>query len=107
MDWDSALNGFISYLTLEKGLSGHSIEAYERDVRRLAVFIARDLGLKSPTIVEPQHVEQFFLVLNDVEISRRSQARMLSAIRSFFQYLMIEDSIDVDPTELIAGPRID
>ncbi|HUR31512.1 MAG TPA: site-specific tyrosine recombinase XerD, partial [Saprospiraceae bacterium] len=107
MDWDSALNGFIAYLTLEKGLSGHSIEAYERDVRRMATFVARDLKILSPVNVEPNHIEHFFRVLNEVEISSRSQARMLSGIRSFFQYLMIEDSIQVDPTELIAGPKID
>ena len=107
MDWDSALNGFIAYLTLEKGLSGHSIEAYERDVMRMATYVARELKILSPVKVEPKHIEQFFKVLNEVEISSRSQARMLSGIRSFFQYLMIEDSITTDPTELIAGPKID
>jgi len=107
MDWDSALNGFISYLTLEKGLSSHSIEAYERDVRRMAVFIARDLGVASPIQVEAKHIEQFLQVLNEVEISRRSQARMLSSIRSFFHYLMIEDTIVTDPVEFISGPKLD
>lgn len=107
MDWDSTLNGFISYLTLEKGLSEHSIEAYERDVKRLAVFIAQEKKIKSPANVESKHIEQFLQVLNEVEISRRSQARMLSAIRSFFQYLIIEDSILADPTELIQGPKLD
>lgn len=107
MDWDSALNGFISYLTLEKGLSPHSIEAYERDVRRMAVFIARDLGVASPLQVEAKHIEQFLQVLNEIEISRRSQARMLSSIRSFFHYLMIEDTIVTDPVEFISGPKLD
>jgi len=41
MDWDSTISGFISFLTLEKGLSGNSIEAYERDVRRMALYLAR------------------------------------------------------------------
>jgi integrase/recombinase XerD len=107
MDWDSALNGFISYLTLEKGLSGHSIEAYERDVRRMATFISRELGINSPKTVEAKHIEDFLQALHVVEISRRSQARMLSAIRSFFQYLMIEDVILTDPTEFITGPKLD
>ncbi len=107
MDWDSTLNGFISYLTLEKGLSGHSIEAYERDVRRMALYASRDLGIMSPASIEPNHLEQYIQVLNEVEISRRSQARMLSAIRSYFQYLIIEDIMMVDPTELISGPRLD
>ncbi len=107
MDWDSALSGFISYLTLEKGLSAHSIEAYERDVRRMATFMFKELNIPSPTAVHSKNIEQFLHVLNDVEISRRSQARMLSGMRSLFQYLMLEDMITVDPTELVQGPKLD
>ncbi len=107
MDWDSTLNGFIAYMTLEKGLSAHSIEAYERDVRRMAEFMFKDLSISSPTKVEGKHIEQYLHVLNDVEISRRSQARMLSGVRSFFQYMMLEDMIAVDPTELVQGPKLD
>jgi integrase/recombinase XerD len=107
MDWDSTINGFIAYLTLEKGLSAHSIEAYERDVRRMGLFMYTDLALPSPKAVEGKHIEQFLQILNDVEISRRSQARMLSGMRSFYQYLMLEDEITVDPTELVQGPKLD
>ena len=107
MDWDSAINGFISYLTLEKGLSDHSIEAYERDVRRMAVFMYKDHGILSPALVKSKDIQQFLHVLNEVEISRRSQARMLSGIRSFFQYLMVEDMITIDPTELVQAPKLD
>jgi len=107
MDWDSTLNGFISYLTLEKGLSPHSIEAYERDVKRMATFMYKDLSITSPIKVEAKHIQQFIQVLNEVEISRRSQARMLSGMRSFFQYLMLEDMITIDPTELVEGPKQD
>jgi integrase/recombinase XerD len=107
MDWDSTINGYISYLTLEKGLSGHSIEAYERDVRRMASFMVKDLNVASPVSVTTNDIEKFIHVLNEVEISRRSQARMLSGIRSFFQYLILEDMISVDPTELVNGPKAD
>jgi integrase/recombinase XerD len=107
MDWDSTINGFVSYLTLEKGLSAHSIEAYKRDVKRMAVFMLEESGVSSPVKVVTRDIEQFLHVLNEVEISRRSQARMLSGIRSFFQYLLLEDMISVDPTELITGPRTD
>ncbi|MBK9984799.1 MAG: site-specific tyrosine recombinase XerD [Saprospiraceae bacterium] len=107
MDWDSTLNGFIAYMTLEKGLSAHSIEAYERDVRRMSEFMFKDLSISSPAKVEGKHIEQYLHVLNDVEISRRSQARMLSGVRSFFQYMMLEDMITVDPTELVQGPKLD
>ena len=107
MDWDSAVNGYISYLTLEKGLSAHSIEAYERDVRRMAMFVSKDLAVSSPVDVKASHLEQYIHVLNEIEISRRSQARMLSSLRSFFQYLMLEDEITIDPTEFISGPKLD
>jgi len=107
MGWDSTINGFISFLTLEKGLSGNSIEAYERDVKRMAMFLARELKVNSPTGVETKHIEKFLQLLNELEISRRSQARNLSAIRSFFQYLILEDIIAADPTELVNGPKTD
>ena len=105
MDWDSTITGFISFLTLEKGLSGNSIEAYERDVRRMALYLARELKVTSPTKVETVHLEKFLHLLHDLEISSRSQARNLSAIRSFFQYLILEDIMTADPTELINGPK--
>jgi integrase/recombinase XerD len=105
MDWESSIRGFIAYLTLEKGLSPHSIEAYERDVRRIAAYMANDLGIKVPTVVTAQQIQKFLHVLNEVEISHRSQARMLSGIRSFYQYLILEDMMSADPTELVDGPK--
>ncbi len=107
MDWDSTINGFISYLTLEKGLSAHSIEAYARDVKRMGLFMVKDLEVNSPSVVTPPHIHQFILLLNQVEISARSQARMLSGMRSFFQYLILEGLVTTDPTELIEGPKMD
>lgn len=107
MDWDTAIHGFISYLTLEKGLSEHSIEAYERDVKRMGVFLLEDLNVRSPKDVTSHHIESFLQILHEVEISPRTQARMLSGIRSFFQYLILEDIIRNDPTELIPGPKLD
>ena len=105
MDWDSSIKGFIAYLTLEKGLSANSIEAYHRDVKRLATFMFQELGIASPVAVHTHDVESFLEVLNQVEISRRSQARMLSGVRSFYQYLIIEDVLQADPTELVHGPK--
>jgi integrase/recombinase XerD len=107
MDWDSTLNGFVSYLTLEKGLSPHSIEAYERDVRRMATYLFKDLHVSSPTHVASHHIEKFLHFLHGLEISTRSQARMLSGMRAYFQYLMLEDILTADPTELVSGPKAD
>jgi integrase/recombinase XerD len=107
MDWDSTVNGYLSFLTLEKGLSGHSIEAYERDVRRMAIFMHTDKKLSSPVKVEPGHLDDYLHLLHTIGISTRTQARMLSAMRSYFQYLMTEDILKVDPTELIHSPKLD
>jgi integrase/recombinase XerD len=105
MDWDSTIKGFISFLTLEKGLSSNSIEAYERDVKRMATFLARELKINTPKKVESKHIEKFLQLLHELEISPRSQARNLSGIRSYFQYLILEDILTADPTELINGPK--
>ena len=107
MDWDSSLNGYLSFLTLEKGLSANSIEAYQRDVRRMMQFLHRDLKIVSPVDVSQNDLETFFKELNEVGISSRSQARMLSGVKSFFHYLAIEDMITSDPSELIQGPKLD
>jgi integrase/recombinase XerD len=107
MDWDSTVHGFVSYLTLEKGLSPHSIEAYERDVRGMALYLVRDLGISDPARVTANHIEKYIHVLGQLDISRRSQARMLSGMRSYFQYLLLEDLLTSDPTELVNGPKAD
>jgi integrase/recombinase XerD len=106
VDWDSAVNGFAAYLALEKGLSKLSIEAYVRDVRRLGRYCVDALGVRSPRDVEPVHVEQYLKDLHAAEIGERSQARMLSGVRAFFQYLIVEDMVRRDPTGLIHGPKL-
>jgi len=106
MDWDSSLHGFHAYLALEKSLSPLTVEAYDRDVRRLARFCLDDLGIRSPREVEREHLEKFLVELNQAEIGERSQARMLSGVRAFYQYLLTEDMIRRDPTDLIQGPKL-
>ena len=69
MDWDSTIKGFFAFLTLEKGLSKHSIEAYGRDVTRMALFMHRDLGVSSPAAVTTNDLEQFLHLLKESEIS--------------------------------------
>jgi integrase/recombinase XerD len=107
MDWDSTISGFLAFLTLEKGLSPHSIEAYGRDVKRLALYMSRDLGVRSPASVSANELQKFLHLLNETEISRRSQARIMSGIRSYFQYLIMEDILKADPTELVDSPKMD
>lgn len=107
MDWDSAINGFVAYLTLEKGLSQNTIDAYTHDMRRMGRHLSEDLSLNNPAHVEHSHIEGFLALLHQLEIGSRSQARTLSAIRSFFNYLITEEVIKTDPTEFIHAPRVD
>jgi integrase/recombinase XerD len=105
-DWNSAISGFSAYLRLERSLSGHSVEAYVRDASSLRDFCAENGGNVGPQEVSLDTVEAFLGWLHGLEISARSQSRILSGIRAFYKYLLIEDLVKQDPLELIEGPRL-
>ena len=106
MDWQTAIKGFESYLMLERSLASHSIEAYVNDVKKLAHYSESAFPDASPLSIRLQQLEEFVYSLGDLSLSARTQARILSGIRAFFKYLLIEDLINDDPTELLEGPRI-
>ncbi len=106
MDWKSTIHGFESYLLLERSLSSHSIEAYQRDVHKLSEFAVLSLSVTSPSQITTRHLEDFVQQSSQLGISDRSQARMISGIKAFFKYLLIENLILDDPTELIEGPKL-
>lgn len=106
MNWDSHIKNFRAFLKLEKSLSQNSIEAYARDLKKLVIYLqTRQLDLQ-PSQVEPEHIGEFLSWINQMGLSARSQARMVSGIRAFYKYLLLEDLIDTDPTSLIETPRI-
>jgi len=105
MDWKSTIHGFESYLLLERSLSGHSIEAYQRDVSKLATY-ALSHAITSPTKINSRELEAFITHSSLHGISARSQARMISGLKAFFKYLLIENLITNDPTELLEGPKL-
>lgn len=103
MDWRSAINGFMAYSRLERGLSDNSLEAYRRDVHRLAEFCeAKEL---QPEALRLEELQQFIKWLNELGLSARSQARMISGIKAFYRYLLLEDLLADDPTELLESPK--
>ena len=104
--WSNATKGFTSYLQLEKSLSKHSIDAYQRDVQKLIEFFKIKNILLGPTKVEDHHIDSLLIYLNDLGLDPRSQSRLISGLKSFFKYLFLEDQITIDPTELIEGPKI-
>ena len=104
MSWDIFIKGFKSYIQIERSLSKNSIESYIRDVNKLATF-SKNNNIK-PSEVTQLHLINFLSSLKDDNISARSQARITSGIRTFFKYLILEDYIQQNPTELIETPRI-
>lgn len=98
--------GFKAYLRLERSLSVHSIAAYLRDVRKLGHFATAQVPPVGPVQMQPQQLEAFIIEAGSQGLSRRSQARLISGIRAFYKYLMMEDALEVDPTDLLEGPKL-
>lgn len=98
------LEKYKQYLVFEKSLSPNTLDAYVRDVQKLFDYL-EDEG-KSPLDVTLADLEAFSASLNDIGIHPRSQARILSGIRSFYYYLVLDDRIESNPTELLESPKI-
>ncbi|MDR3329594.1 MAG: site-specific tyrosine recombinase XerD [Prevotellaceae bacterium] len=106
MTWSDAIDDFLAYLRLEKSLAAKTLTAYRADVDKLRTFAEQTLGLPDPQQVKPQHVEQLLVHLSgERQLSGRSQARVLSGIRAFFHYLLLEEAIEANPTQQISGPK--
>ncbi|HEX5625598.1 MAG TPA: site-specific tyrosine recombinase XerD [Saprospiraceae bacterium] len=106
VDWHSAITGFKHYLTLERSMSPHSVQAYLRDVEKLQVYGEQRQPKLVPEQVSMHDLEDFLSWFQQFGLDDRTQARMLSGIRAFYKYLMIEDLVQDDPTELIEGPKL-
>jgi integrase/recombinase XerD len=104
--WDLHLKHFVSYLKLERSLSANSIEAYQRDVEKLQQFMMMKYPDVSPLKVSSKILQQFLQYVNELGMSAFSQARILSGIKAFYKYMLIEELIENDPTALIEGPKL-
>ena len=104
MSWNISIQGFKSYLQIERSLSNNSIQAYIRDVNKFASY-ATPLGLKEVNITTSD-ISKFLIEIKESGLSARSQARIVSGIKAFYKYLIIEDYIKYDPTELLEAPKV-
>jgi integrase/recombinase XerD len=104
MSWELSIKGFKSYLQIERSLSDNSVQAYIRDIKKFANY-AIPLKLNELKI-QRENISDFLAELKDDGIAARSQARIISGIKAFYKYLIIEDYIKYDPTELIESPKV-
>lgn len=106
MNWEKEIEGFRTYLKLEKGLSDNSIHAYVTDLTKLVNYL-RENDLKiGPEEVVLANLKTMMKDITERGISPRTQARIISGIKSFYKYLLIEEKVEKDPTALLEAPRV-
>lgn len=106
MHWDIYKKGFKAFLQLEKSLSAHSVEAYLRDIDKLAQYLFDEVGTIGPAEVTLKHLQAFIQTIGKLEMAQSSQARIISGIKSFFKYCLLEQIITINPTTLLPTPKI-
>ena len=105
LNWETQIRSFKTYLQLEKSLSGNTVEAYLRDINGLRVFVS-EKNNNTPDTLELKDILKYIEDINLLGISARSQARIISGIKAFYKYLILEDLIIADPTDLLETPKI-
>lgn len=104
MNWERYIKDFVAYLKVEKGLSAHTILAYESDTAKLANYCL-DQNLE-PQNVRRSHVDSFLTTLYDLGLSARTQARIITGIKQFFVYMFLEEIISENPVEDLEQPKL-
>lgn len=105
MGWEHAIKDYERYLRLEKSLSNNSVSAYMRDVILLQEFVKEKID-KRPEELTADDLSLFIQHVHESEYTARSQARILSGIKGFYKYLVMEEALEINPTELITGPKL-
>jgi len=105
MSWNTFIRNFQSYLKIERGLSKNTIDNYSFDIERLCSYLEENKMEVSPVKISEEILQQFIYNISK-EVSVRSQARIISGLKSFFSYLIFEDYRNDNPTELIETPKI-
>jgi len=106
LTWKFSIKGFKTYLQLERSLSLNSVEAYIHDIEKFVQFLEYkkiDLG---PDKIVLQHLKEFIQWVNELGMTASTQSRVISGIRSFYKYLLMENLIDKDPATLLEAPRL-
>jgi integrase/recombinase XerD len=104
--WEAYIKGFKSYLQLERSMSDNTVSAYLHDIVLLRNHVAAEFPGLAVEQVKLNHLQSLLQAINDLELAETTQARVLSGIKSFYNYLLLEDVIKTDPTELLEAPKL-
>jgi len=105
MNWENLLVDYQHYLKIERGLSKNSIDSYGNDIKKLIKYVHENDLKSSPKNIDDQTIQQFIYQSSKI-INARSQARLISGLRNFFDYLIFENYRNDNPTDLIESPKI-
>jgi integrase/recombinase XerD len=104
--WEPYKKGFKAWLQLEKSLSDNSVEAYIRDIEKFTQYLQEERIEKSPGSVELKDLQQFIRWITELGMTAGSQARIISGIRSFYKYCLLENICQTNPTLLLETPKL-
>ena len=104
--WTAYKKGFKAYLQLEKSLSDNSVDAYLTDVEKLTSFLLSIDDLKNPSAIDLRTLQQFIKWIAELGMTPASQARIISGIKGFYKYCLIENIVSTDPTALLEAPKL-
>ncbi|RYF88461.1 MAG: tyrosine recombinase XerD, partial [Chitinophagaceae bacterium] len=103
--WDAYKKGYKGWLQLEKSLADNSVEAYLHDIEKFTSFLSEVRDVKTPADVNIRHLEAFVQWINELGMTVTSQARIISGLRSFYKYCLVEQIVKGDPTLLLEAPK--
>ena len=103
--WQSLIKGFKAYLQLEKSLSENSIEAYLRDIEKLTTYLKSQQIESQPSDISLQQLQQFVNSIAQLGLAATSQARIVSGVKSFYKYCLIEQIITINHADLLEAPK--
>jgi integrase/recombinase XerD len=106
MNWDILIKQFENYLKLERSLSSNSVEAYVHDIVKLRQFLEISNIIITPQKVSTQHIQDFLMYVSELGMTPHTQARVLSGIKAFYKFLLLEDEITEDPSSLVEAPKL-